>query len=213
MSTFSSLDDRIESLAIAGRRDRAQGLRELEKGFKRGHWIWFVFPTLVTRGGDMFSAMQVNGLGADLRDEVEATAYASHAELRTGLLDSFKALEAAMSKHEKEAPWKVLDSSSFRKADGEWIRGPVDSFKARISATLFAVVAHRIGDEELRSAAVNVLHHFTGDVVYTAAGQGTSGHSNDLQRNVLKGPDEETLRILGEKNWEEVANGRAKKEL
>jgi len=117
-----------------------------------------------------------------------------------------------MVTHKMQAPWAVLDAGFGRSADGAWIRGPVDSFKVWACATLFATVAHRGGDEELRAAAVGALDKFTGDVVYTAGGPGSSGHIEgagaSMQRNVLKGPDKETLRILGEKNWEAVAHGR-----
>jgi len=73
-------------------------------------------------------------------------------------------------------------------------------------ATAFAAVAHRIGDTELKQAALGTLQHFSGDVVYTAGGEGTSGYLvGGEARNVLKGHDETTLRIVGG-SWAEITS-------
>ncbi|KAL1529783.1 hypothetical protein AB1Y20_000717 [Prymnesium parvum] len=213
---MDSVSKGLAVLLEAGRRDRINAMDELRQGKKYGHWIWFVFPTLAARGGDMFSAMQVNGAGADLRNEQEAAAYAVHPELRSNLVDAFNTLESAMAKHHSQAPWKVLDEEFGREAVGEWLNGPVDSFKVWASATLFATLAYRKGDDELRQAALNVLSHFKGDVIYSAGGKGTSGHVHGPASNqmyVLKGPDQETLRILGETNWSAIAGDSTKNEL
>ena len=184
----------------AGTGPRKEAWSELAVGQKRGHWIWFLFPTLAQRAGDMFSMMQMNGAGADLASVGEAASYAAHPELRAHLLTTFRAADAAMAPHEAQAPYRVFDASFGRSADGAWIRGPVDSFKVFCSATLFAGLAHKSGDDELRSAALAVLRHFKGDVIYTAGAKGTSGNlAGDAKslRNVLKDHDAETLELLG----------------
>ena len=159
----------------------------------------------------MFSARQN---GADLASVAEAREYARHPELRPALIAQFEVLERAMNKHGKQAPFAVLDAGFGRSADGEWVRGPVDSFKVFCSATLFAVLAHEAGDDALRAAAVAVLGRFTGDVVYSAAGKGTSGHldgaSASSQRFVLQRADGPTLELLGQPDWEAVSSGTAK---
>ena len=72
---------RMALLAESSREARLQALRELHAGQKRGHWIWWAFPTLGERGGDMNS----HWTGADLQSMAEAAAYAQHADLRAGL--------------------------------------------------------------------------------------------------------------------------------
>ena len=201
------MSDRLDELLKAGAGARREAWRELASGQKRGHWIWFLFPALAQRAGDMFSMMQMKGAGADLASIDEATRYAAHPELRSHLLTTFRAADAAMASHEAQAPYKVFDSTFGRAADGEWIRGPVDSFKVFCSTTLFAALAHKSGDDELKQAALKVLQHFKGDVVYTAAGKGTSGNlAGDATslRNELREHDAETLVLLGGIAWAEV---------
>ena len=186
-----ALATRLEWVANASRRARQQALAELAAGQKRGHWIWWVFPTLAARGGDMNSAWQ----HADLADVNEAAAYASHTELRQGLLSSFRAASAAFAavatrdqsapdqaprsgegdddassdggvgsggegaggdvgrSRGSQAPWQVLDRGFWRRADGTWVKGPVDSFKLWNCATLFAALAQQSHDAELQVAA------------------------------------------------------------
>jgi len=206
---------RLDKLHALGKQERAAALKEIASGKKQGHWIWFVFPTLAVRGGDMYSA-RVPG-SPDLQDATDAAAYAAHPQLRASLVDAFKALDHAMGAHKAQAPWAVLDAGFRRTADEAWVKGPVDSFKVWCSATLFATLAHRSGDDELRAAAVATLGHFKGDVIYSAKGQGTSGYIEgapaDKQRYAMAGPDEETLRILGQKDWETIAAQGGKAEL
>ena len=201
-----SLVDRMDHLVKAGAEDRELALRELEAGQKRGHWIWWAFPTLAVRGGGQHP-------GAELASVAEAREYARHPILRSALLTQFQTLTRAMAKHGKQAPWAVLDAGFGRSADGEWVDGPVDSFKVFCCATLFAVLAHEAGDDALRAAALAVLERFTGDVVYSAAGEGTSGYLDGAssQRFVLQGADGPTLQLLGQPDWEAVVRRGAAK--
>ena len=209
-------DERLSSLLKAGGQARVEALRELAAGKKRGHWIWFLFPTLAARAGDMFSSMQMNGAGADLASIEEATRYAAHPALRKNLLEAFAAVEKAMGAHTKQAPYQVLDSGFRRQADGQWIQGPVDSFKLFCCATLFAVLAHQKDDDELRLSALSVLRHFKGDVVYTAGAHGSSGNIKGTAtsvRTVLQDHDAETVALIGGTRWEDVSRSSEKHEL
>ena len=76
MSNPSSCDDLLEAMVIPAGLAREQAHAELEAGQKEGHWIWWVFPTLKCRGGDMFSAQQ--SPTADLQSIEVAIAYAGH---------------------------------------------------------------------------------------------------------------------------------------
>ena len=200
----AALAQRLDYLARASRAEREQALRELRAGQKRGHWIWWAFPTLAARGGDMNSQY----MRADLADVAEARGYAAHAELRQGLLDCMRTADAAFSRHSSRAPYRVMDAGFGRHADGTWVSGPADSFKVRASATLFAAVAEHDGDDERRDAALRLLRRFTGDVVYTAGGPGTAGYAEEggaPPRNVLAGLDEATLALLpGGEGWDDA---------
>lgn len=199
---------RLSWLAEASRRPHEQAWLELEAGQKRGHWVWWAFPTLATRGGDGNSAWQ----RADLASVDEAAAYCSHAELRRGLLRTLRTARAAFARlearGEDRAPWRVLDSGFYGRApEGEWLGGPVDSFKAWCSATLVAGLAQRSADAELHEAALAVLQSFHGDLIYVAGGPGTAGYLEGpvhvlgglvSRRNVLgSGGDALTLGMLG----------------
>lgn len=204
----SNTATRLVALAAQAERARPQALKELRAGQKQNHWVWWVFPTIASLGGDMNSALQrgprgeaLGPTGADLRDVAEAAAYISHPELRTGLVDAFTAAAQAMAAHKERAPWHVLDAGFGRASDGAWIRGPVDAYKVRCCATLFAAVAHMQGDAEVRRAAVATLHHFTGDVLYTPGGEGTAGHvpgfsTKQQPKHVLDGPDVFMLELI-----------------
>lgn len=177
MTTLTT-QERLDAMAAKAKPARDQALAELAAGQKRGHWIWWVFPTLAVRGGDMNSALQLRGGGADLISVAEARAYVQHPALRSGLLESMRTAHSAFAKHEEQGPYKVLDAGFGRAADGQWVGGPVDSFKVWCSSTMFAVLAHEVKDAELQEAALAVVRSFKGDITYTPAGEGTAGHSN-----------------------------------
>ena len=188
---------RLAWLAEYSAPSHLQAIREINAGQKRGHWIWWAFPTLGERGGDMNS----HWTGADLRSVAEATAYASHPELRAGLLQVLRAASAAFALHSDGlGPSHVLDQGFGRRAQGTWIGGPVDAFKAWCSATLFAELASRDADAELHEAARAVLAQFAGGrIVYTAGSEGTAGYVADeaRRRNVLESAgDPITLRFV-----------------
>lgn len=201
-----TMDARLDGIAARAERERPQALQELAAGRKRGHWVWWIFPTLAVRGGDINSLRQIEG-GADLQSVAEAAAYIAHPGLRPGLLSAMRAADAAFSVAELPGPWTVLDKGFGRKVDGVWVGGPVDAYKCWCSATLFAAVAHKQNDAEVRNIAVKVLRHFDGDIKYRSAGPGTAGFVDgefEQPTYVLKGADEETLRLVGGATWEEI---------
>lgn len=188
---------RLNELLDHSSSPRQQALRELAAGHKRGHWIWWAFPTLPLRGGDMNSLWT----GADLQSIAEARAYAAHPALRAALLRVLRTAAAAFgARDDRLGPYRVLDAGFGRRAQGVWINGPVDSFKAWCSCTLFRELATASGDAELGAAARAVLRTFEGGaIVYTAGGEGTAGYTEDVsaRRNVLDSAgDTQTLRLL-----------------
>jgi hypothetical protein len=96
---------RLARFATASAPAFEQALGELALDQKAGHWIWWVFPTLATRGGDLNSARA----GADLDSLDEAAAFARHPTLRHNLLRAFAAASASFERVEAsgqaQAPW------------------------------------------------------------------------------------------------------------
>lgn len=196
-------DGSLDAVATTAAAAREKAHQEMDDGQKKGHWVWWAFPTLRERGGDSNSACQRPN--ADLKDVEAAVAYAQHAALRTQLLETLSVADAAFRKAGSQGPWRVLDKGFGRASDGQWVRGPVDAFKAFCSCTLFAAIAHRLGDAQLKAAALQTLTHFTGDIVYTAGKKGTAGYAEDGSdpRVVLKGYDAVTLALVGG-DWSEI---------
>lgn len=206
---------RLDTIAKMAEAARPQALRELAVGQKTGHWIWWLFPTLAVRGGDMFSMRQIPG-GADLQGPSEAASYIAHEGLRAGLLNTLKAADSAFAAADSPAPYSVLDKGFGRSADGVWINGPVDAYKCWCSCSLFAAVAHKNHDVEVRDLAVKVLGYFQGEIKYTPSGPGTAGHVEGVSVQptyVLKGADERTLAEVGGVTWREITAAVAKDEV
>ena len=103
MTTLTTRE-RLDAMAAKAKPARDQALAELAAGQKRGHWIWWVFPTLAVRGGDMNSALQLRGGGADLISVAEARAYVQHPALRSGLLESMRRGAACLERQFAQAP-------------------------------------------------------------------------------------------------------------
>ena len=90
-----------------------QALRELQAGWKTGHWIWFVLPQVAGLGQSPMSRRYgLDGTG-------EARAYLAHPVLGTRLRECCAALLR-------------LDGS-----DPVAVLGPVDAVKLRSSMTIF----------------------------------------------------------------------------
>jgi uncharacterized protein (DUF1810 family) len=93
-----------------------QALAELERGAKRSHWMWFIFPQIAGLGqSEMARTYAITG--AD-----EARAYLAHPVLGPRLIEVTQAVSAASG-------------------SAEAILGGIDAVKLRSSMTLFAAVA------------------------------------------------------------------------
>jgi len=146
----------------------------------------------------MNSAVQMNG-GADMASCEEAEEYLRMPELRAGYVEALSLADAAMGRHQQHASYQVFDAGFGRQPQGAWHWGPVDSFKVRASATLFATAASKADDREVLAGCLQVLQHFTGDCVYTPGAEGSAGYvaGVDSQPIALQGPDLEVLRRCG----------------
>lgn len=92
-------------------------LAELQRGEKRSHWMWFVFPQLAGLGRS--ATAQRFGIEGG----AEARAYLAHPVLGARL---------------RECAHALLDLDSH---DPVEVLGPVDALKLRSSMTLFAAVS------------------------------------------------------------------------
>ncbi|MEG3170872.1 DUF1810 domain-containing protein [Sphingomonas sp. ZB1N12] len=93
-----------------------QALAELERGAKRSHWMWFIFPQIAGLGQSAMARTYAIA-GAD-----EARAYLAHPVLGPRLMAVTQAVSAASG-------------------SAEAILGGIDAVKLRSSMTLFAAVA------------------------------------------------------------------------
>ena len=111
----------------------AQALAELEAGAKRSHWIWYIFPQLAGLG----SSPMAERYGLDGADE--AAAYLAHPVLRERLLSAMNAVRA------QPVPLRTLMGSQ------------IDALKLVSSMTLFRAVARRLKDDDVATAADEIL--------------------------------------------------------
>lgn len=99
---------------VDAQRDTYDGaLAELRRGYKSGHWIWFIFPQIAGLGfSEMSRRYAISGLD-------EARAYLAHPVLGPRLRECAG----------------VVAATTGRTA--EQIFGPIDALKLRSSMTLF----------------------------------------------------------------------------
>eukprot|EP00747_Dinoflagellata_sp_TGD_P167621 gnl/TRDRNA2_/TRDRNA2_192330_c0_seq1.p1 gnl/TRDRNA2_/TRDRNA2_192330_c0~~gnl/TRDRNA2_/TRDRNA2_192330_c0_seq1.p1 ORF type:complete len:255 (+),score=24.16 gnl/TRDRNA2_/TRDRNA2_192330_c0_seq1:88-852(+) len=212
-------DARMEQLARAAAEARDEAYHQLHAGAKRGHWVWWIFPTLKDHGGDENSAhVHTHCCGvvdADLETIDEAVQFAKYKTLRDGLVTTMHIAAKAFGEHNESSrgPYNVLDRAFHRSAQGHWVSGPVDAFKARCSATLFAILGAYSGDTELCQASAAVVDAFqaAGEIQYTASHAGQAGYSASTagQAFSLVGPENPTMAALEDSlnvqvNWESI---------
>ena len=104
----------------------AAALREIAKGAKRGHWMWFVFPQVAGLGSSMMAERYA------IHSLEEARAYLVHPVLGARYRECVEALQDLPFNH------------------AETVFGPVDTEKLRSSLTLFAAA----GGPPLLNAAI-----------------------------------------------------------
>jgi uncharacterized protein (DUF1810 family) len=95
----------------------AEALRELRSGYKRGHWMWFVFPQIAGLGRSQTAQhFAISGLP-------EAVAYLAHPVLGPRLRECARAL------------------TELTETDAVKVFGPIDAQKLQSSMTLFSLAA------------------------------------------------------------------------
>ena len=107
----------LDRFIKAQKRDYETALNEIRRGYKRSHWIWYIFPQIAGLG---FSPTSQYYSIASIK---EAEAYMENAYLRAHLLEISEAL-------------LTLDSR-----DPEQVMGHPDDLKLKSSMTLFAEAA------------------------------------------------------------------------
>lgn len=119
------MDYDLNRFIVAQERDYTVALQEIKAGYKRSHWMWYIFP-------------QISGLGHsaiakkyEIVDLEEAKMYMENTYLRSNLIEISRAL---------------LECDND---DAEEIMGFPDNLKLCSSMTLFEIVAPDI--EEFRA--------------------------------------------------------------
>jgi uncharacterized protein (DUF1810 family) len=116
----------------------ATALAELERGRKRSHWIWYIFPQLAGLGQSA-AAIRYGLQGVD-----EATAYLRDPVLRDRLVRATAAVLVQLRRDPAPALVDVMGSE-------------IDAVKLVSSMTLFREVARRIDDHEMAADTDAVL--------------------------------------------------------
>jgi len=106
----------LERFRDAQERDYALALEEVKDGYKRGHWMWYIFPQIAGLGSTDISKHYA------IKNLQEATDYLMDQQLGYRLTEICKALLA-------------LDTD-----DAQHIFGSPDCLKLRSSMTLFDAV-------------------------------------------------------------------------
>lgn len=110
----------LERFIAAQKRDYAIAFREIKSGYKRSHWMWYIFPQIAGLGHSPISKKYA------IVDLGEAKAYIRNTYLRNNLLEISRAL---------------LECGND---DIEDIMGFPDNIKLCSSMTLFEMVAPEI---------------------------------------------------------------------
>jgi len=116
----------------------ATALAELERGRKRSHWIWYIFPQLAGLG------QSPAAIRYGLQDVDEARAYLSDPLLRDRLL---RVTSAVLAQLQRDPAPELVDVMGSE----------IDALKLVSSMTLFREVAQRAGDVELSAKIAEVL--------------------------------------------------------
>jgi uncharacterized protein (DUF1810 family) len=109
----------LERFLTAQAENYACALRELQRGQKESHWMWYIFPQVAGLGHSPMAQKYA------IRSENEAVAYLNHAVLGSRLLRCCEAL----LKHQGREIGEIM--------------GYPDDLKLRSSMTLFATASAR----------------------------------------------------------------------
>ncbi|HLK62230.1 MAG TPA: DUF1810 domain-containing protein [Bryobacteraceae bacterium] len=126
----------LERFVDAQEEDYESVLEELQRGSKRGHWMWYVFPQL--KGLGRSSMAYEFGIAG----RAEAEAYLAHPILGPRLIECTRRVNTVEGR------------------SAEQIFGSIDTLKFRSSMTLFAQVA---GPESIFAKALEKYFGGVGD--------------------------------------------------
>ncbi|MDX6233042.1 MAG: hypothetical protein QOH68_2042 [Nocardioidaceae bacterium] len=119
----------------------AEALRELRAGYKRGHWMWFVFPQIAGLGRSSTAQhFAISGLP-------EAVAFLAHPVLGPRLLECARVL------------------TELPETDPVRVLGSIDAQKLQSSMTLFSLAAP---DEQVFRDVLDQYFAGTSDVGTTS---------------------------------------------
>ena len=114
------MNSNLERFIEAQERDFETALEEIRAGYKRSHWMWYIFPQIAGLGYSYMAKMyEIQGLD-------EAVAYMENEYLRENLIEITRALLACEND------------------DVEAIMGYPDNLKLCSSMTLFEVAAPEV---------------------------------------------------------------------
>lgn len=117
----------LERFSEAQNRDYEAALNEIREGYKRTHWIWYIFPQMYGLGHSYYSKFY------GIVNRQEAEAYLADPVLGARLRE----ITAALLSHEKYTAREIL--------------GHVDALKVRSCMTLFdSISSDDIFDQVLR---------------------------------------------------------------
>ena len=114
------MNDNLDRFITAQETNYAIALKEIREGFKRSHWMWYIFPQ-ITGLGQSWMAKQYEIVNLD-----EAKAYIENDYLRNNLIEISQAL---------------LDCGNDNISE---IMGAPDDLKLRSCMTLFELAAPEI---------------------------------------------------------------------
>jgi uncharacterized protein (DUF1810 family) len=109
----------LERFLLKQEKDYQTALNEIKSGFKKTHWIWYIFPQL----DGLVYAPSENTKNYSLKNKAEAIAYYNHPILQSRLLEITQELLAHKNKNIQQ------------------IMGEVDSVKLRSCMTLFDYIS------------------------------------------------------------------------
>jgi uncharacterized protein (DUF1810 family) len=112
-------EDRLERFVIAQAEIYSRALAEIQRGAKRTHWMWFIFPQLAGLGRSETAQRYA------LSDLNETRAYLAHPLLGARYVECVSALQDLIG-HDPVA-----------------VFGPIDAKKLRSSLTLFEAASAR----------------------------------------------------------------------
>ena len=108
------MDYNLERFVEAQKRDYPIALNEIKDGYKRNHWMWYIFPQLKQLGRSSIAKYY------GIEDIEEARAYLLHPVLGTRL----KEICEALLEQDSNNPYKIM--------------GNIDGMKLCSSMTLFS---------------------------------------------------------------------------